>query len=133
MHGKFQEFNINFKDIFDLPTDNTIGEYINGNVYFSGGGSGGNIISNSGYGGGGNYTRKDGLANSGGGGAGGNGNGGSGLVIIKERKNVSENFNLTHDLKYNNYHLLTDHVKQPSDNILIFNYSEFKDNGQGQT
>ena len=59
--------NINFKENFNLPIDNSIGEYSSNNIYFSGGG-GGDMLSKNGLGGGGYFGRKDGLPNSGGGG-----------------------------------------------------------------
>jgi len=100
--GKFNEGNFNFKEKFNLPIDNTFGEFFNGNVYFAGGGSGGNNFSGGGKGGGANGsvegTGLNALNNTGGGGAGCRsvastsgvrklgGNGGSGIVIIRYKK-----------------------------------------------
>jgi len=101
--------NYNFKEIFQLPINNSdyryIGEYnpIDGNIYFAGGGGGGhygtsatNILGGLGGGGIGDYIIANsricggpGKANSGGGGGGGGGSqgqggaGGSGVVIIR--------------------------------------------------
>ena len=98
---------IDFKTHFNLPTNNTIGQYISGEnkVYFAGGGGGGDCVDGTsgssiyglgGKGGGvngntGANIRGTALANSGGGGGGGNiglpigSNGGSGIVIIRYR------------------------------------------------
>jgi hypothetical protein len=100
--GKFNEGNFNFKEKFNLPIDNTFGEFFNGNVYFAGGGSGGNNFTGGGKGGGANGsvegTGLNGLNNTGGGGAGCRsvastsgvrklgGNGGSGIVLIRYKK-----------------------------------------------
>ena len=100
--------NVDFKTHFNLPTDNTIGQYISqeNKVYFAGGGGGGECIDGQpsasihglgGKGGGSNGATNAGvmgsaLQNSGGGGGGGGddpsstkagSNGGSGIVIIK--------------------------------------------------
>ena len=98
---------IDFKTYFNLPINNTIGQYISqeDKVYFAGGGGGGDCVDGTpnpsihglgGKGGGANgtttaNTRGTVLANSGGGGGGGTLNlpigsdGGSGVVIIKYR------------------------------------------------
>jgi hypothetical protein len=100
---------IDFKTHFNLPTNNTIGQYIAGEnkVYFAGGGGGGDCVDGQaspsphglgGKGGGANGNtsaniRGTVLANSGGGGGGGRAdgqlpigsNGGSGIVIIRYR------------------------------------------------
>jgi hypothetical protein len=94
--------NIDFKTFFNLPTDNSIGEYISAEnkVYFAGGGGGAWMDNNSyrttigGKGGGGRSgtyydSPGEGLPNSGGGAGGGtlgaSAKGGSGVVIIKYR------------------------------------------------
>lgn len=99
---------IDFKTYFNLPINNTIGQYISqeDKVYFAGGGGGGDCVDGTsnpsihglgGKGGGANgtttaNTRGTVLANSGGGGGGGTLNlpigsdGGSGVVIIKYRR-----------------------------------------------
>ena len=75
-----------------LATSESVGEVSGGDVYFGGGGAGGNRSGVSGTGGlgGGGVARADGLANTGGGGGGnssngGNlpGDGGSGVVIVR--------------------------------------------------
>ena len=98
---------IDFKTYFNLPINNTIGQYISqeDKVYFAGGGGGGDCVDGTSYpsihglggkGGGANgtttaNTRGTVFANSGGGGGGGTLNlpigsdGGSGVVIIKYR------------------------------------------------
>ena len=137
--GKFKDQLLNFKDIFDLPIDGTIGEYVNSNVYFAGGGAGGLISSKGGLGGGGNLIRKDGMNNTGGGGSGilnNVGNGGSGILIIKESKRKqleTNNLVLTYDLIDNKHHVITEHLKIIDNNVLIFNYNEFKVNNNDQT
>jgi len=100
--GKFNEGNFNFKEKFNLPTDNSLGEFFNNEVYFAGGGSGGNNFTDGGKGGGASGgvegTGLDGLNNTGGGGSGCRsvnstsgiqklgGDGGSGVVIIRYKK-----------------------------------------------
>jgi len=104
--------NFDFKTHFNLPIDNTIGQYIaeENKVYFAGGGGGGDCVDGTtnpsphglgGKGGGANGNtnaniRGTALANSGGGGGGGRAdgqlpigsNGGSGIVIIRYRRNT---------------------------------------------
>ena len=106
--------NIDFKTHFDLPTDNSIGQYIatEDKVYFAGGGGGGNhngVARNNnsgGKGGGGQGSTSgsgrngsNGLINSGGGGGGAQiqnssrgkgGDGGSGIVIIKFKQKFGQ-------------------------------------------
>jgi hypothetical protein len=96
---------IDFKTYFNLPTNNTIGEYIlaENKTYFAGGGGGGLHIIHvnasghfgwGGKGGGGGYKIEDGnneisrngLQNTGGGGSGINVSGGSGIVLIRYKK-----------------------------------------------
>ena len=115
--GKFNEGNFNFKERFNLPTDNSLGEFFNGNVYFAGGGSGGENFTDGGKGGGASGsvegTGLNGLNNTGGGGGGCRaassisgerklgGNGGSGIVLIryKTTKNIVP-ININEDYKY---------------------------------
>jgi hypothetical protein len=104
--------NFDFKTHFNLPINNTIGQYIaeENKVYFAGGGGGGDCVDGTtnpsphglgGKGGGANGNtnaniRGTALANSGGGGGGGRtdgqlpigSNGGSGIVIIRYRRNT---------------------------------------------
>ena len=134
--GKYSDQNINFKDNFNLPIDNSVGEYVNNNIYFGGGGSGStfsNLETLGGLGGGGTYSNNldklDGLSNSGGGGAGTlyktrSGNGGSGIVIIKlKESSQSFNFNVT----YNNNEILNQNYITTSEFKDVFNITSHLD------
>jgi hypothetical protein len=121
--GKYEVGTFNFKEKFNLPTDNTLGEFFDGNVYFAGGGAVGandTTIYLGGKGGGANgefNAGSNGLNNSGGGGSGSKdtrtggfnvgGNGGSGIVIIRY-KIIKETYNAQwtyNDTNPNVYHL----------------------------
>jgi hypothetical protein len=109
--GKYEVGTFNFKEKFNFPTDNTIGEVFEGNVYFAGGGGAGLATDNNtgtggnynysigGKGGGGGNLSLNAISNTGGGGGGGTpaqlgltngGNGGSGIVIIRYKKIIIE-------------------------------------------
>jgi hypothetical protein len=115
--GKYEVNGTDFKTIFNI-TDTTIGDHIDGKVYFAGGGGGGNdnnlnstnlpdgsgYSNRGGFGGGGaggyntNNKSNPGIANTGGGGGGcthfgliDGGAGGSGIVILRYRYRKSLN------------------------------------------
>ena len=142
-----------FSPVIGGPLDNSIGEYINSNVYFGGGGSGAgtsNLLG--GYGGGGSYTSNlnnlNGLNNTGGGGAGSiynnyAGKGGSGVVIIKLKEldeeydfkvmysnieilNRSNKINLENSEKYFNITSHLDYLEFDGMTVEIFKYGEIK-------
>ena len=104
--GKYEVGTFNFKERFNLPINNTLGEFFNENAYFAGGGSGGlatDVLSETGGnynysfggkgdGGGSGNSSSNAISNTGGGGGGGTagqlgrtnrGNGGSDIVIIR--------------------------------------------------
>ena len=97
--GKYIVETFNFREKFGLPSDNTLGEFFNGDVYFAGRGSCGVRSTNNSFGGKGGGSSSSttisslhGMVNTGGGGSGARtanegqmngGNGGSGIVIIR--------------------------------------------------